>query len=117
MVHALILACCFVPNPLASPRRMGVLNLALAAADYESAHAVQGPRGCAETNPLFTSAHPRRATFYARGLPVDFAIEAFGWYLNRSVPRKLWIHRVWKYPFLAVTYSHATGLYSNLTCK
>lgn len=96
---------------------MGVLNLALAAADYESAHAVQGSGRCHETNPLFGSARPRRATFYTRGLPVDVAIESFGWYLNRSIPRKLWIHRVWKYPFLAVTYSHITGIYSNLTCR
>ena len=116
MAYAIILACCFVfPNPTVNPVRWGVLNLALATGDYESAHHVQGPsHGCMESNPLFGAAHPRRATFYERGLPVDFAIEAGGYLVWRRYHHRH--HNLWRFPFLALSYSHAAGIWGNLSC-
>lgn len=89
--------------------------MALAVSDYESAHHAQGPTGgCVESNRLFTSQRPSRATFYSRGLPLDFAIETLGYVVWRK--HRHHNHDLWALPFIAVSYSHATGIYSNLTC-
>ena len=117
IIHALVLACCFVNT---HPVGWGALNLALAAGDYETAHANQSLAlrdYCRETNPVFGGPHPTRAAFYTRGLPIDLAVEGLGWYINRKVPRKLWVHKVWRFPFAAVSYSHIAGIQSNLTCR
>ncbi len=117
IVHALVLACCFVNT---HPFGWGAVNLGLAAADYETAHANQSlalRHYCAETNPAFGGPHPTRATFYTRGLPIDIAVEAVGWYINRRVPKKLWVHKVWRFPFAAVSYAHISGIASNLACR
>ncbi len=119
IIHALVLACCFINT---HPLGWGAVNLALATADYETAHAFQHAPNttghwCVESNPLFGRGEvPRRATFYTRGLPLDFAIESLGWYINRKVPKKLWVHKVWRFPFAAVSYSHISGIVSNVSC-
>jgi len=114
LIHALVLACCLGPV-FNHPVRFGAINLGLAVADYESALRVQPP--CHETNPLFGVGHPSRATFYSRGLPVDFAIESFGWILERRIPRHNKTQRIWKLPFAAISYAHISGIQSNLTCR
>lgn len=114
MVHALILACCLL-HPLDRPRDWALVNLGLAAADYETALRVQGPnKPCYESDPLFGSPAPSRSTFYTRGLLVDGALEGFGWILWRRYRHKH--HNVWRFPFVSVSTYHSYGIYTNLTC-
>ena len=125
MVHALILACCFVGS---HPARWAGVNLGLAVADYETAHAFQYSRqwnpqhthwtNCTETNPLFGAGTvPHRATFYTRGLPIDVAIEATGYLVRRKLAPGWRRRMLWHMPFAAVSYAHISGIASNLTCR
>lgn len=118
LIHALVLACCFINT---HPIGWAGVNLALAAGDYETAHASQSLAlrpACAESNGLFGSQHPTRATFYTRGLLVDGAIEVTGYLIYRAIPKE---HRklraLWMAPFAAVSYSHITGIASNVSCR
>lgn len=87
-----------------------VINLLLAAADYESARAVQHPGGCMESNTLF-SHYPSRARFYSEGLAIDAGPELLGWFLHRKH------ERFWQAPFGLVSAWHVEGLISNLHCN
>jgi hypothetical protein len=90
-------------------RKYVIINLLLAAADYESARAVQHPGGCRESNALF-SHYPSRARFYGEGLAIDAGPELLGWFLHRKHVR------VWQAPFAVVTAWHSEGLVTNLRC-
>ena len=86
-----------------------VVNVLLAAADYESARAVQRPGSCRESNPLFNS-YPSRARFYSEGLAIDAGPELVGWVLHRKHAR------IWRVPFALVAAWHGRGIVSNLRC-
>jgi hypothetical protein len=86
-----------------------VINVLLAAADYESARAVQHPGGCRESNPFFNS-YPGRARFYGEGLAIDAGPELVGWLLHRKHTR------LWRAPFALVAAWHGEGIISNLRC-
>jgi hypothetical protein len=86
-----------------------VISVLLAAADYESARAVQRPGGCRESNPLFSS-YPGRARFYGEGLAIDAGPELVGWLMHRKQAR------LWQAPFAAVAVWHGEGIVSNLRC-
>jgi hypothetical protein len=86
-----------------------ILNVLLAAADYESARAVQRPGSCRESNPLFSS-YPRRARFYGEGLAIDAGPELVGWFMHRKHAR------LWQAPFAMVAAWHGEGIVSNLRC-
>lgn len=86
-----------------------VINVLLAVADYESAHAVQHRGGCLESNPVFGH-YPSRARFYSEGLAIDAGPEALGWLLHRKRAR------MWQAPFAVVAAWHGDGLVSNLRC-
>jgi hypothetical protein len=94
---------------LKGPRKYVALNLLLAAADYESAHAVQHRGGCRESNVVF-SPYPSRGRFYAEGLAIDAGPELVGWLLHRRHAR------LWRLPFAVVTAWHAEGIITNLRC-
>ncbi|HLX73853.1 MAG TPA: hypothetical protein VKR26_03910 [Terriglobales bacterium] len=91
-------------------RKYVIINLLLATADYESARAVQHPRGCMESNSLF-SRYPSRPRFYGEGLAIDAGPELLGWILHRKHVR------FWQAPFAAVTAWHGEGIISNLRCS
>jgi hypothetical protein len=86
-----------------------LINVLLAAADYESAHAVQGRGGCRESNPAFSN-YPGRPRFYGEGLAIDAGPELVGWLMHRKH------NRLWRAPFLVVGAWHAQGVVSNLRC-
>lgn len=86
-----------------------IINLLLAAADYESARAVQRPGSCRESNPLF-STHPSRGRFYGEGLAIDAGPELVGWLMHRRHAR------LWQAPFAVVAAWHGEGIVSNLRC-
>lgn len=87
-----------------------IVNFLLAAADYESAQAVQHPGGCVESNGLF-SRYPSRARFYGEGLAIDAGPELLGWFLHRKHAR------LWRVPFAVVAAWHSEGIISNLRCS
>lgn len=86
-----------------------VINVLLAVADYESAHAVQHRGGCLESNPLFGQ-YPSRARFYSEGLAIDAGPEVLGWLLHHKHAR------MWQAPFAVVATWHGEGLATNLRC-
>jgi hypothetical protein len=87
-----------------------IVNVLLAAADYESAHAVQHRGGCRESNPAF-GPYPSRGRFYAEGLAIDAGPELVGWLLHRKHAR------LWRAPFALVAAWHGAGMISNLRCS
>ena len=91
-------------------RKYVIINLLLAAADYESARAVQHPGGCRESNALF-SPYPGRARFYGEGLAIDAGPELLGWLLHRKHVR------MWQAPFAMVSAWHGEGIVTNLRCS
>jgi hypothetical protein len=86
-----------------------VFNFLLAAADYETARAVQHPGGCVESNPAF-GPYPSRARFYTEGLAIDAGPELVAWLLHRKHSR------LWQAPFAVVAAWHGEGIISNLRC-
>ncbi|HLK33275.1 MAG TPA: hypothetical protein VKT29_09310 [Terriglobales bacterium] len=91
-------------------RKYVIMNLLLAAGDYESAHAVQHPGGCMESNPAFNR-YPGRMRFYGEGLAIDAGPELVGWLLHRKHVS------LWRLPFAVVAGWHAEGLVTNLRCN
>jgi hypothetical protein len=86
-----------------------IINVLLAAGDYESARAVQRPGSCRESNPLFSS-YPGRARFYGEGLAIDAGPELVGWLMHRKHAR------LWQAPFAVVAAWHGQGIVSNMRC-
>jgi hypothetical protein len=111
-----ILIACVAPanaadlkKELAGVRKYVAVNLLLAAADYESAHAVQHRGGCHESNVVFSS-YPSRGRFYGEGLAIDAGPELVGWLLHRKHAK------YWRLPFALVAAWHAEGIVTNLRC-
>lgn len=98
-----------VPKKAGGVAKYVIMNVLLAAADYESARAVQRPNGCRESNPLFSN-YPGRARFYGEGLAIDAGPELVGWLLHRKHAR------LWRVPFVVVAAWHGQGIVSNLRC-
>jgi len=115
-VKVIVAILCLAGSSLAVDHRAllwGGVNLGLASLDYETALHVQATRPCYESDPIWGSTHPSRATFYGRGLPLDIGVEAFGYWLGSKVPH----HKKFKWlPFRVVSGWHAYGTYTNLTC-
>jgi hypothetical protein len=116
LVEVSVLTACVVPanaadikKELAGVKKYVAVNLLLAAADYESAHAVQHRGGCHESNVVFSS-YPSRGRFYTEGLAIDAAPELVGWLLHRKHAK------YWRLPFALVAAWHAQGIVTNLRC-
>lgn len=96
-------------NSVRGIKKYVILNLFLAAADYETARTVQHRGGCMESNVLF-GRYPSRARFYSEGLVIDAGPQLLGWFLHRKRAR------MWQAPFVVVAAWHGEGIISNLRC-
>lgn len=96
-------------NSVRGIKKYVILNLFLAASDYETARAVQHPGSCMESNVLF-GRYPSRTRFYGEGLAIDAGPELLGWILHRKHVR------LWQAPFAVVAAWHSEGIITNLRC-